>query len=114
REAVSGDPAQAAARLTPVQTRLKEKNNLADAKSREFLARPEFAAYENAIDAYLAALATPTAQANSPELRKSLADLLSAIEEYESVHSSANAAAARKAFEAVRTAAPDGGARVSG
>ncbi len=113
RDAVNGDADQAAEKLAPVQTRLNQKNNLADAKSREFLAKPEFAAYENAIDAYLAALATPTAKANSPELRKSLAGLLDAIEDYEGVHSSANAAAARKAFEAVRTTAPDGGARIS-
>jgi hypothetical protein len=113
REAVNGDPAEAAAKLTPVQSRLKEKNNLADANSRDFLSKPEFAAYESAVDGYLAALAAPVASTNSPALRKSLGELLSAIEDYEGVHSSANAAAARKAFEAVRTSAPDGGERIS-
>jgi hypothetical protein len=113
RDAVGGDPEQAAAKLAPVQTRLKDKNSLADAKSRDFLARPEFAAYENAVDGYLAALATPSVQANSPELRKNLTELLNAIESYEADHSSANAVAARKAFEAVRATAPDGGERIS-
>jgi hypothetical protein len=113
REAVNGDPAETAGKLTPVQTRLAEKNNLADAKSRDFLAKPEFASYESAINGYLAALAAPAAATNSPELRKNLGALLSAIEDYEGVHSSANAAVARKAFESVRETAPDGGERIS-
>ena len=98
--------------LQLVQSRLKEKNALADAKARDFLSGPQFASYEEAVGGYLAALATPVAAENSPELRKVLKDLLGALENYESAHASAAAAAVRKAFDAVRPHAPDGGEKL--
>lgn len=98
--------------LSTVQSRLKEKNSLADVKAREFLSRPQFASYEAAVDAYLSALAAPAAAGNSPELRKTLKDLLGALEDYETSHAGASAAAARKAFDAVRPYAADGGEKL--
>lgn len=108
-----GDSGRTEATLASVQSRLKGKTALADAKARAFLDRPQFAAYEAAVDAYRAALAVPAASANSPELRKALADLVSAVEQYEETHGSAASTAARKAFDAVRATAPDSGEALS-
>jgi len=104
---------EAAVSLAAVQGRLKEKNSLADAKAREFLSKPQFAAYEEAVDEYLSAIAVPEAAANNPELRKRLAELVSALEDFESTHSTASALATRKAFDATRMAAPDGAEALS-
>lgn len=112
RSAVGGGGGDAAATLAVVQTRLKGKSTLADDGARNFLSGSRFFAYENAVDAYLAAAVAPAA-ANSPELRKVLADLLGAIEQYEAVHSTAASSAVRKAFDAVRATSPDGGAGIS-
>ncbi len=105
-------PEDAAASLSTVQARLKEKNALADAKARDFLSRPQFASYEEAVDGYLSAVATPVIAANNPELRNRLKDLLGALEDYESSHAGASATLARKAFDAVRPHAPDGGEKL--
>src|SRR5262245_40349148 len=87
RSAVSGSDAdKTLSTLTAVQTRLKGKEELADVRAREFLKTPPVASYEQAIDGYLAALAAPVATANNPELRKKLAELLSALEQYEDTH----------------------------
>jgi hypothetical protein len=109
---VQASAEEGAASLATVQSRLKEKNSLADAKAREFLSRPQFASYEEAVDGYLSALAAPVAVANNPELRNGLKALLGALEEYESSHAGAAAAAARKAFDAVRPHAADGGEKL--
>ncbi|HLJ11420.1 MAG TPA: hypothetical protein VKU82_09530 [Planctomycetaceae bacterium] len=101
-----------AATLSSVQSLLKDKNSVSDARTRDFLAKPQFAAYERALDAYLAALAVPNTAANNPDLRKNLSDLLGALEQYETSHTSAVTAAARKAYDAVRATAPDGGERM--
>ena len=108
---IAGAPLSTAP-FSTAQSRLKEKNALADAKARDFLSRPQFASYEEAVDGYLLALATPSATANNPELRNSLKELLVALEDYESSHAGASAAAARKAFDAVRPHAPDGGEKL--
>jgi hypothetical protein len=107
-----GDADKSASALSATQSRLKERDHLADAQARDFLARPQFAEYERAVDAYLAALKAPAAPANSPELRKSLADLLGALEQYETDHSTAASTAARKALDGVRANSPDGGERM--
>jgi len=100
--------------LTGVQTRLKAKDTLADEKSRDFLAKqPQIVAYEEALNAYLAAQAVPVVAANNPELRKALAELVAALDQYEETHESSAAAAARKAFDSVRAASPDGGDAIS-
>ncbi|MGE5191642.1 MAG: hypothetical protein ACM3U2_04015 [Deltaproteobacteria bacterium] len=110
RGAVAGsDPDKTAATLSAVQKKLAEKGSLADAKARDFLARPQFAAYEQAIGAYLTAVAAPAVPGNNPELRKNLAELVGALEQYEETHASAASAAVRKAFDAVRGTSPDGG-----
>jgi tetratricopeptide (TPR) repeat protein len=114
RSAVSANDAdKTLSTLTAVQTRLKGKEELADARARDFLKTPPVAAYEQAIDAYLAAVAAPVATANNPELRKNLAELLSALEQYEDTHTSASSATVRKAYEAVRGTSPDGGAMIT-
>ncbi|MBI3860769.1 MAG: hypothetical protein HY290_02615 [Planctomycetia bacterium] len=97
---------------TKSQTRLKEKNSLADANAREFLSRPQIASYEQAVDGYINALAAPAVASNNPELRAKLAELVKALEDYESTHASASAAAIRKAFDGVRGVAPDGGEKL--
>ena len=94
---------------TTAKTRLKEKESLADAKARDFLSRPQFAGYEEAVDGYLSAIAAPAVTRNSPELRQRLGELLKLLEDYESTKASATAAAIRKAFDGVRAVAPDGG-----
>jgi hypothetical protein len=114
RGAVSGgDADKALTALTAVQTRLKGKDELADARARDFLKTPPVAAYEQAIDGYLATVAAPAAPANNPELRKNLAELLAALEQYEDTHTSASSATVRKAYEAVRGTSPDGGALIT-
>lgn len=85
----------------------------ADAKTREFLDRPAFTAYKQAVHSYREAVQAPAAEANSPALRKSLGELLGALEDYELAHSSASAGAVRKSFLAATAAAPDGGDRIS-
>ena len=100
------------ATLATSQSRLKERNSLADPKAREFLSRPQFARYEAAVDEYLAALAAPVVVANNPELRNGLKALLGSLEEYESTHTAGAATAARKAFDAVRPHAADGGEKL--
>lgn len=98
---------------TTAKTRLKEKDSLADARARDFLSRPQFANYEEAVDGYLNAVSAPAVAGNSPELRQRLGDLLKALEDYESTHASATSGAVRKAFDGVRTVAPDGGEKLA-
>jgi hypothetical protein len=99
--------------LVSAQSKLKGKDSLPDARARDFLHRPEFASYEAALDRYLAATNAPEINPNSPELRKGLAELFSAVEEYEMSRASASSAGVRKAFDAVRAIAPDGGDRIA-
>jgi hypothetical protein len=114
RGAVTGnDPGTALSTLTTVQTRLKGKDELADARARELMKTPPVAAYEQAIDGYLATAAAPVANANNPELRKSLAELFSSLEQYEDTHTSASSETVRKAYDAVRGTSPDGGAAIT-
>ncbi len=97
-----------------VAERLNGKDTLPDEKSRDFLSKqPQLVAFEDALRAYDAAQDTPAVAANSPELRKSLTELVAAIEQYELDRNSAGTAATRKAFEGVRSTAPDGGETVA-
>ncbi|MBS0266030.1 MAG: hypothetical protein JSS02_29125 [Planctomycetes bacterium] len=95
------------------QSRLKDKASLPDVRARDFLARPQFKGFEEALDAYLAATATPELTANSPELRQKLAELLAALEDYESGATLASTGAVRKAFDGVRALAPDGAEKLA-
>jgi hypothetical protein len=99
--------------LTAVQSKLKEKAGSADAATRTFVARSQFTSFEQAIGACLAALEAPSVPANNPDLRKNLAELMGALEQYEETHGSAASAAVRKAFAEVRRTSPDGGDAVS-
>jgi hypothetical protein len=108
-----GDADKTLATLDAVQAKLKEKGSSADAATQKFVARPQFGAYEQALSAYAAASRAPSVPANNPELRKSLGELIGALEQYEETHASAAAAAVRKAFEDVRRTSPDGGDAVS-
>lgn len=108
--ASKGDPAI----LQAAQAQLKAKDTLADEKSRDFLAKqPQIVAYEEALNANLAAQAVPVVAANNPELRKALAELVAALDQYEETHESSASAAARKAFDSVRASSPDGGETIS-
>jgi hypothetical protein len=114
RGAVTGSDAEKAlSTLSAVQTRLKGKDELADPRARDLMKTPPVAAYEQAIDGYLAAVAAPVAAANNPELRKNLAELLSALEQYEDTHTSASSETVRKAYNAVRGSSPDSGAAIT-
>jgi hypothetical protein len=108
-----GDSDNAAATVDAVQAKLKDKAGSADAATRTFVARPQLATYDQALGAYAAALRAPSVSANSPDLRKSLGELMGALEQYEETHAAAAAAAARKAFEDVRRTSPDGGDVIS-
>lgn len=112
-QAAAGDSEKLAATLPTVQSRLKEKEAATDPKVRSFFAKPQIGAYEQAVDGYVSALATQAAPANSPELRKSLAELLAALEQYEELHTTSASIAVRKAFDGVRGASPDGGDAIS-
>jgi hypothetical protein len=97
-----------------VSERLNAKDTLPDEKMRDFLSKQaQLVAFEDALENYVAAQSTAVVAANSPELRKSLTDLVAAVEQYEQDRTSAGTAATRKAFEAVRGTAPDGGDTVS-
>lgn len=101
------------AQVAGVRDRLKGQVTQADAKIRSFLERPSITVYDNALAAYDGAIADAAPNANSPALRKSLGELLAGVEDYELSHATASASAVRKAFDAVRSAAPDGGERVA-
>ncbi len=111
--AAANDSDKLGAALATVQARIKEKEATADAKTRSFFAKPQIAAYDQAIDGYVAALATPVAQSNSPALRKALAELFVALEQFEDAHTTSAAVATRKAFDGVRGTSPDGGDAIS-
>jgi hypothetical protein len=100
------------AELNSVRDKLKGKNQLGDPKSRSFLTRPRIAAYEAAVDGYLAA-ATAPADPNGAEIRKDLQNLVTAIEQYEAAQTKPAATALRQAFDAVRQHAADGGAALT-
>lgn len=110
---VDGDASRSAVTLASVQTKLKGKANLADAKVRDFMGRPEIVAYEQAVDAYLAANNAAAPSSDSAELRNALGELLKSLDSYELLADSTSAGGVRKAFEAVRTSAPDGGERIA-
>lgn len=108
--AVDGD---AAVTLAAVQTKLKGKANQADAKVRDFMGRSEIVAYEQAVDAYLAAVNAPAPSNDSNALRNALGELMKGLDSYEVMADSTSAGAVRKAFESVRTSAPDGGEKIA-
>jgi hypothetical protein len=101
------------ATVAGVRDKLKGQVTHADDKIRTFLDRPSITVYDSALAAYDGAVADAAPASNSPALRKSLGELLAGVEDYELTHTSASTSAVRKAFEAVRAAAPDGGERVS-
>ncbi|MGQ0634069.1 MAG: hypothetical protein ACT4QC_05650 [Planctomycetaceae bacterium] len=108
-----GDEARSVVTLAGVQSKLKGRTQLADARVRSFMDDSRIVAYERSVDDYLAALGAAAPAANSPELRKSLGELLSAVEDYEAGATAATAGAVRSAFESVRGRAPDGGDAIS-
>ena len=80
---------------------------------KEFLGRPAFLAYENAIDQYLEAVTwQPTANAGE-ELRAQLKTLFDSTDSYAESRLKEDAAKARVAFAEIRKVAPDAGERLS-
>lgn len=61
----------------------------------------------------VAEAALDTAVANGPEVGKNLTALLAALDQYEATQTKAGAADARKAYDAVRSSAADGGERMT-
>ncbi len=108
----NADAAKTVELLTAVQAKFRDKGKLADPNAREFLTRPLFATYEQAVNRSLDLEKRRDVAANSPELRATLGELVAALERYELSNGKADSAAARKAYDAARQLAADGGDRL--
>lgn len=116
QKALAGGAASEAA-ITAVREskgRIAGRAGLSDAKQKEFLSKAAFVRYEEALDAYLNAVAWQPPQVNEEELRNQLKGLLDAEAAYDESRSSADAAKVRAAAEALSKAAADGGERLNG
>lgn len=110
-DAGSNPVEQNVALLTSLLQKFRNAGQISNVKSREFLGR--FSSLEHAAGRYLAVANAPQVQPNSTALRSALQSLLHALEEYDAQHGKVQAGAVRKAFDAVRAAAPDGGDRIA-
>lgn len=110
-QAASGDPAQVSPAAQAFLQKYQARESVVLPSSRSFLSR--FGGLERAATEYLSAAGAPRVEANSPALRNSLQGLLQALEEYDANHTRTTAGAVRKAYDAVRASAPDGGERIA-
>lgn len=93
-------------------SRLKGGANLGDEKQRQFLERPSFTKLAAALERLQTVDQAASKPADVEGLRKSLVDLVGAIESYESSNIGEDAAAVKTSFDAVSQVAADGGARI--
>lgn len=107
----SGDPSQAVPVLTAIHTKLSVPQT--DQKIRDFLAKPAFTELEQSLEAYLHVAKMAPVEPNNPQLRQALTDLVAGVEEYEAQRSKSFTSALRKAYDSVRAASPDAGARIT-
>lgn len=98
--------------IASAAAKLKGKDSLENEAARKFLAQPQFAAYEAALDGYIAAVNAPVGEAALPALRDALAALVTATEAVEAGATSGTAASLRSAVAAIRANAPDAGERI--
>lgn len=100
----------------PVLTAVHQKLSPSDATSpelRKFLDGAKFVALRQSLDNFVKTAAAVDQPINPEKLRAELLSLVSSVEKFEETQSSADAAAVRKAFEAVRKSSPDQGNRIA-
>jgi hypothetical protein len=108
--AQAGDASEAAvAQLKEIQQKLAERT-AASEEVREFLSREPVLAFEDSLNRAVVAVGVKTPGDAQDRLTGLAADLLRAIEEYETEPLSEHARAIRIAYDDLRRASPDGGA----
>lgn len=98
--------------LTAVQKKLSPSDSTAP-EVRQFLDGAKLVALRQALDNFVAVSAAVDQAWDAEKLRTELANLVGAVEKYEERSGVGEAAAVRKAFDAARKVAPDGGERLS-
>lgn len=101
----------------PVLTAVQGKLSPTDSTSpeiRKFLEGSRFVALRQAVADYVKVTAVVDQPVDADKLRAELTNLVISTEKFEESRSTVDAAAVRKAFEAVRKASPDGGERIAG
>ena len=79
---------------------------------RKFLDGEKFVSLRQSLDNFVKLAAVVDQPINPEKLRAELTTLVSSVEKFEETHSTTDAAAVRKAFEAIRKSSPDQGNRV--
>lgn len=79
---------------------------------RKFLDGEKFVSLRQSLDSFVKLAAVVDQPINPEKLRAELTTLVSSVEKFEETHSTTDAAAVRKAFEAVRKSSPDQGNRI--
>lgn len=100
----------------PVLSAVHQKLSPSDATApeiRKFLDGSRLVALRQSLDQFVKLAATVDQPYNPEKLRNDLVALVGSIEKFEESQSSADAAAVRKAFDAVRKSSPDHGNRVA-
>lgn len=99
--------------LTGIEQKIAHRSELSLEEQQTFLGERPFQTLAETIAAYRDATLIQVHAPDDAALRKALHDLVAALESYEASNSSADAAAARGAFDRVRGLAADGGELVS-
>lgn len=100
----------------PVLSAVHQKLSPSDSTSpeiRKFLDGAKLVALRQSLDEFVKVAAAVDQPYNPEKVRTELVNLVSSIEKFEESQSSTDAAAVRKAFDAVRKASPDHGNRVA-
>lgn len=107
---------QKSADTVPTLTALHQKLSPTDKTApeiRSFLGGARFVVLRQALDNYVKVAAAVDQPYNPEKLRTELANLVRSAEKFEESQSSVDAAAVRKAFDAVRKSSPDNGQRIA-
>ena len=115
RTALATDPASDASvsAAKASKAKLAGRNEISDARQKEFLGRPAFMHLEETLDKYLAVLDWKPPEINKAELRTQLKNLLEAADNYSVSCANEDAAKVRNAFEAITKVSADEGDRLS-
>ena len=100
----------------PVLTAVHQKLVPSEATSpelRQFLAGARFVSLRDSLDNFVKLVAVVDQPINPDKLRAELVNLVGSVEKFEDSHSTTDAAAVRKSFEAVRKVSPDQGNRIA-
>ncbi|MEX0585240.1 MAG: pyruvate kinase alpha/beta domain-containing protein, partial [Pirellulales bacterium] len=103
----------AIATLTKVQQKIDGRGSLSDAAQQEFLGRDSFTGLSAAIGDVVAASSWRPAADQVARIREPAARIVAAVESYEQDGSDAAAAEINAAYQELKNAAADGGARIS-